>query len=822
MLTVLLFAQLAAASPPPTRFELSNGLRVWIQEDHSRPVALVHITYHAGSQNEGPGTTGVAHYVEHMVYRATENVRNEDVYGYIDRIGGRYTGGTWPEVTRYAETVPSWALESALRVTAERMTRAVFDSLEFERERSNVVTEAHGFADMEPPDALRDAVMMTAFELHPYRYSSNTWARDNLVLTRAQALAWYKEHYGPNNAVLVVVGDVKTDEARRLVEKHFGPLARAPGSGRIAVVEPPQVGEKRIWLNAPTDSARLDVVYRVPGSDHPDFPALVRFDEVFSARLRSAITAAHPGVRVETRHTTSAYPHVYRISAAGGHTVSMTSVLATVDRVIYDFYRRTDSVMAAPPPSPRMADSAAGATQSAVPPRRSSLTRVAEALAARESPPWEVSRNLRDSIAARASRVTPRLYTGFALTWIVPHRRTVGILQSGDPRPGHRPVRRIDVPAMSTPPARRMRPEPVPAASLEPLGALSFERAERTLSNGIRVRGARVSGSELLLRVLIDYGGTVDSLVRPIPIASADSSMRSALREVTAMLARRPAVRTDSSVEDRARARVMAAVLPPPINYADLAAPLSVALAGPQPAGQLAALAARHFEHLPQRRAFRPREAFTTVGPREELINAAGQRQVEIVAGLPGAHRNHADRRALELLNYIVGVPYYGGRLGWALTKTGLTYSSSAQSYFGEWGHILLSTTADTRNTPAVLQAIREVVAGVGESGVEQWELDEAKAFTLGRTILYGAREDSPVATIAAALTDSDAAGLELLDLPALSRAYLSVTLDDINRVARKYYRPDQLKVVAMGAIPSDDMKSPFAPGTFRALFEPK
>src|SRR5205814_719410 len=134
-------AALASSVPPSaeTRFELPNGLRVWVQEDHSRPVALVQIRYGAGSINEEPGRTGIAHYVEHMVYRATRDIRNEDVYGYIDRIGGRYTGGTWPEFTRYAETVPSWALESAVRVTAERMCCALFDSTEFERERGNVV-----------------------------------------------------------------------------------------------------------------------------------------------------------------------------------------------------------------------------------------------------------------------------------------------------------------------------------------------------------------------------------------------------------------------------------------------------------------------------------------------------------------------------------------------------------------------------------------------------------------------------------------------------------------------------------------------------------
>ena len=818
MLTALLFAQLAAASPAPTRFELPNGLRVWVQEDHSRPVALVHITYHAGSLNEGPGETGIAHYVEHMVYRATANIRNEDVYGYIDRIGGRYTGGTWPDVTRYAETVPSWALESALRVTAERMTRARFDSVEFERERSNVVTEAHGFADTDPASALRDAVMMAAFELHPYRYSSNTWARDNLALTRARAYAWYKEHYGPNNAVLVVVGDVRTDSVRALVIKHFGALPRAPGSGRITLDEPSQFAEKRIWMASPADSSRLDILYRIPAATDPAFPALVRLDPIFAARLRDTMAVAHPGVRIETHDTVTAYPFVYRVSAVGPLRANMTAVLATIDRTIHAFRAGVDTAMSRITEERPTARTDTVTSSGAGPPRRSNLTRIAETLAGRELPPWEPGAALRDSIAARAGRVTTSQLTGFANSWLVPHRRTVGIFQATT---GDHFSAGINVPAMTTPPAKRLRPEPVPPEALMPLQALAIEHTARTVANGVRVRGARVPGDRMWFRAVVDHGGPMDTLARSFPASRADSALPAIVAELTALMQRRPGASRDSSVEDRARERVLTAVRPPPVHYADGRPRLSVALVGPRPATALTQLAARHFGDLQQRRAERQHDYFPTTGIRNEAISIGRQKQVEVVAGLPGVHRNHRDRRALELLNYIAGVPYYGGRLGWALTKTGLTYSSAAQSVFDESGHILFSTTADTRNVPAATQAIREVVAGLGERGVEDWELREAQAFMLGRTLLYGAREDSHPATIAAALTDSEAAGMELLDLPALSRAYLSVTLDEINAVARRYYRSDMLKVVAMGAIPRENMESPFAPGTFRALFEP-
>jgi predicted Zn-dependent peptidase len=136
-------------------------------------------------------------------------------------------------------------------------------------------------------------------------------------------------------------------------------------------------------------------------------------------------------------------------------------------------------------------------------------------------------------------------------------------------------------------------------------------------------------------------------------------------------------------------------------------------------------------------------------------------------------------------------------------------------------GHILFTTDCDTRNLDATIQAIREVVAGVGDRGVEQWEVDEAKAFMLGRMLLYGPRQDSGEDAIAKALLRAETHGSEVLDLPAWSREYLSVTLEQINAAAKRYYRPDRLKVVAIGAIPSGDHKSLFPPGTFRSLFEP-
>ena len=248
-----------------------------------------------------------------MVYRATEHIRNEDVYGYIDRIGGRYTGGTSRDGTTYGETVPSWALEEALRTTAERMGRALFDSLEFERERNNVVTEANGFARQDPLTAYRDALMLASFEIHPYRYSSNTWARDNLAISRSDAYEFYKRYYGPNNAVLTVVGDVQPGRRPPPGREAFRPRSRGHrAAARCASSSRRSESRSRSPCATPAIASTWTSSTVRPLPTQRDYTTLVVLDRI--ARARDLRRALPSGADVTTSHTATPYPFVYRIS----------------------------------------------------------------------------------------------------------------------------------------------------------------------------------------------------------------------------------------------------------------------------------------------------------------------------------------------------------------------------------------------------------------------------------------------------------------------------------------------------------------------------
>lgn len=779
-----------------------------MQPDRSRPVAFVQITYKVGSLHETAGMTGIAHFVEHMVYRATENIRNEDIYGYIDRIGGRYTGGTWPEVTKYGELVPSWAVESALRVTAERMTHAIFDSLEFERERSNVIAETNGYADQDPLSAFRDAMMQASFELHPYRYNSNTWARDNLVLTRAQAFEWYKRYYGPNNAVLTVVGDVNIDSVRAMVERHFGALRRAPESGRITIVEPPQRAEKRVVLTAPNAEKRLEILYRAPQAAHPDYPVLAALKWVLLQKLGRAFTQTRPRASEfwVINDTVTQYPHVFRIGIPAGATENLESLLelvqSRIDSIANGAVSQEELNLGRIPHG--ILSGPIERASSGIPPRRSYLSDIADTLTARETEPWEVGTDVRRRIDSARRLVTVEDLSRYAKRWLRTSQRTVGFLLPGkdnfEPRwTDERTLAldRTEIPPLRTPPAPRNRPEAVPARALEPLTPVRVPNVRRVLSNGIVLRAGTSSGNsrDTVTQIRVNFSSELDS-----------SGVARLMKEDSALARLRPWTWWN-------RIGTRTTYTPAPMSVA-IAAPARVASVE-----QLATVAASALSRL-HRRVVTDAPPPSPHSPGEERVPQADSVQVSIRATLPGVPRGHPDRRALELLNYIVGVPSYGGRLGWALTKTGLTYSSSATTTFGESdGRITLRTTSNPTNVDAVIQAIREVVQGVGEDGVMDWELREAQAFSLGRTLLYGAREDSDAAVVAHALAESELTGFELLDLPALSRAYLSVTHADLNRVARTYYRADRLRIVATGGVRPRSSEMIFPEGTFRGLF---
>jgi zinc protease len=254
---------------------LDNGLKVIVREEHAAPLASVWCWYRVGSKDEHPGLTGVSHWVEHMNFKGTTNIPRDQVKGIIEQFGGSWNGYTWIDQTTYLETASRDALDRMLFIESERMANCLYHPDDCESERTVIIAELQG-GENEPEQLLDQELVATAFKAHPYRHPTIGWQSDLETMTRDDLYSYYRRYYIPNNATLVVVGDVDTDDALRRVERQFGGIAAGPLPARIRTVEPEQTGERRLTIRKGGTTAYLKLGYHAPGAnDHLFMPLLV-------------------------------------------------------------------------------------------------------------------------------------------------------------------------------------------------------------------------------------------------------------------------------------------------------------------------------------------------------------------------------------------------------------------------------------------------------------------------------------------------------------------------------------------------------------------
>jgi zinc protease len=259
------------------RTTLDNGLTVLVKEEHTAPLASVWSWYKVGSKDERAGLTGVSHWVEHMNFKGTTNIPRDQVKGIIEQFGGSWNGYTWIDQTTYLETATRDALDRMLFIEAERMANGLYHPDDCESERTVIISELHG-GENDPDQFLDQEVVATAFKAHPYRHPTIGWLADLETMTRDDLYGFYKRYYVPNNASLVIVGDVDTDEALRRAEHHFGKIPRGALPPRQSTVEPEQTGERRVTIRKPGTTAYLKVAYHSPAIGDARFYALLVLD----------------------------------------------------------------------------------------------------------------------------------------------------------------------------------------------------------------------------------------------------------------------------------------------------------------------------------------------------------------------------------------------------------------------------------------------------------------------------------------------------------------------------------------------------------------
>ncbi|MFZ1811406.1 MAG: pitrilysin family protein [Candidatus Nitrotoga sp.] len=265
---VLLFAVKAQAEV----FEktLGNGLKVIVKEDHRAPVIVQQIWYRAGSMDENIGVTGIAHVLEHMMFKGTKNVPVGQFSKRISAAGGRENAFTSNDYTAYFQQLHKSKLPLAMQLESDRMRNLHLTETEFSKEIKVVMEERRMRTDDEPHALMNEKLMAVAFQEHPYRTPVIGWMNDLQTLSVYDAKTWYKNWYVPNNATLVVAGDVKASAVFALAQRFYGGIPARSLPARKHFNEPPQLGVKRIVVKAPAQLPQLVMAYHAPSLRDPE------------------------------------------------------------------------------------------------------------------------------------------------------------------------------------------------------------------------------------------------------------------------------------------------------------------------------------------------------------------------------------------------------------------------------------------------------------------------------------------------------------------------------------------------------------------------
>ncbi len=232
-------------------FTLDNGMQVVVVSNHRVPVVTHMVWYRVGAADEPPGHTGMAHLLEHLMFKGTEEVAPGEFSRRVAEIGGRDNAFTSHDFTAYYQTVAKQHLDMVMRMEADRMTNLLFEDEHVRTERQVVLEERRQRTDNNPSALLGERANAVMFHNHPYRTPVIGWAGEVATLERDTLMAFYRRHYAPDNAILVVSGDVTTDEVRALAEEHYGPIPARQVAARARPVEPEPVVERRVVLRHP-------------------------------------------------------------------------------------------------------------------------------------------------------------------------------------------------------------------------------------------------------------------------------------------------------------------------------------------------------------------------------------------------------------------------------------------------------------------------------------------------------------------------------------------------------------------------------------------
>jgi len=296
------YAQAALTADQVKTFTLNNGMKFIVLESSSIPNATMYTFYKVGSRNEAPGTTGLSHFFEHMMFNGSKHYGPKMFDRTMEANGGSNNAYTNSDVTVYQDWFPASSLETIFKLEGDRIAHLSIDPKMVESERGVVLSERSTGLENSNVQMLVQELDSVAFVAHPYAIPTIGWESDIKAWTQQDLQNYFRTYYAPNNAVSVVVGDVKVDDVKKLAAKYMGSIPKRAAPPAVRTVEPEQKGERRLFVAKPSaTSANLIVAYKVPERASADTYAL----DVLQSVLTEGKTSRLYKALVETRLATS-------------------------------------------------------------------------------------------------------------------------------------------------------------------------------------------------------------------------------------------------------------------------------------------------------------------------------------------------------------------------------------------------------------------------------------------------------------------------------------------------------------------------------------
>lgn len=348
---IVLLLFLASAATAQTKvedvktFTLKNGLKVLVLEDHSIPNANMYTFFKVGSRNEYPGITGLSHFFEHMMFNGAKKYGPKMFDRVMEANGGSNNAYTSENITVYTDWFPTASMDVMMDLEADRIENLALDDKMVESERGVILSERITAMENSNFGLLHEQVIGVAFLAHPYRWSVIGYESDIKNWSKSDLQRYFDTYYAPNNAVMVIAGDVTTERVKEMAVKYFEPIPRRPEPRPVHTVEPAQLGEKRLYVNKDVSSPNMLIVYHVPETGSADYYALDMLDSILSrgnsSRLYKALVDEKQlALNIFTMLPNAVDPtlfHIFAICAKGVTEETLEkAIYEEIDRVITD------------------------------------------------------------------------------------------------------------------------------------------------------------------------------------------------------------------------------------------------------------------------------------------------------------------------------------------------------------------------------------------------------------------------------------------------------------------------------------------------------